>query len=264
MKLIACAMAAVTLFSGCASFHTYTAVKPRDGENTKLVFKQGVGTLTSTEDDGDIVIYPTYRLNDTRSAPTFSIFYVNKSDKQVDFSNANIKVFFRGKQQALYTFEERTAEIRSEVMKKQVLLAIVGGIAAGASAYAASHQTSTYQSSGNVWASNGRRSAFGGWNSTAVVRTYDPLAGAIAGGAVAAGTVVGINQIEKQGADDEARARALLQENTLPPMSSIEANLMIKGCCEATTTNDDNVLFVVDIAGKTKSFLFQRKTIESK
>jgi len=236
--------------SGCANLHTYTASKPADG-NTTLVFKQGVGTLASSEPEGDIVIYPTFRLLNSGAIPTFSIYYMNKTDKPVDFSNANVKVFWRGAQVGLYTFEERTAEIRSNKMKAQILMAVVGGVAAASAAHSASHQTTTY----NAYGRNG-------WIGGGQINTYNPAAGMLAAGTVGAATGVSINQIERYAANDEVRAQALLQQNTVLPQANVDAQLMVKNCCDDNVTANDEMRFEVTVGGKTKTFAFNRNTIK--
>jgi hypothetical protein len=133
-------------------------------------------------------MYPTFRTQGA-TMPTFTIGYANNSGEATDFTPGNVKAFFRGQPVPIYTYTERIAEIQSEKQAKQVALAIVGGLAAGAAAYGASRQTYRSNYSGYTAGLRGIRTFAG----MSTVRVYDPLAGiAAVGGA----TGLGIRQLE--------------------------------------------------------------------
>jgi hypothetical protein len=112
------------------------------------------------------------------------------------------------------------ASIRSAAKRKQIALAVLGVVAAGAAGYGASHQTTTYSG----YATNGYRSV---WTS-GTIQTYDPAAGILAGAAVGAATGVGIHQIAKAAGFEEQAAQAIFQHSTIRPSMTIVGQVMLK------------------------------------
>ena len=188
--------------------------------------------------------------------PTFTIGYANNTDAPVNFSTENIKAYFRGELVQVYTYTEKIAEIQSEKRGKQVLLAIAGGLAAGAAAYSASRQTYTNNYSGYVQ-SRGRVTAFAGSNT---VRVYDPMSGILVGAAVGGATGLGIQQLEYNAQNQEQSAGSILQENTIDSRQMVVGNLILKDCCDPFSKPNETIRFEVTVNGKVSVFEFARIT----
>lgn len=97
-----------------------------------------------------MTMYPTFRYQSAGDIPTFTLMVQNRSDHAIDFVPEQIDASIDDRAAHVYTLEERVGEIRRSARRRQIALAIAGGLAAGASAYAASHQTTTYSSYGFV------------------------------------------------------------------------------------------------------------------
>jgi hypothetical protein len=137
-------------------------------------------------------------------------------------------------------------------------LAILGGLAAGAASYSASHRTYRSNYSGTAWNNRGGRASFIG---SSTVRVYDPAAGILAGGAVAGATGVGIAQIENNAANAEMAAEAILQENTVEPMQMVNGVVILRDCCDQFPKAGDVIRFEVSASGRTSVFEFSRTTL---
>lgn len=240
--------------TGCKTLVTYSP-SVQDPTQT-LKYTQGVGTLTQKTDTDEVFMYPTFRTQGTTD-PTFTIGYANNSGRAVNFDVSNVKAFFRGQPVPLYTYTEKVAQIESEKRSQQIALAIVGGLAAGAAAYSASHRT--YSSNYTGYASNRfGTSTFSGYNT---VRVYDPMSGILAGAAVGGATAVGINQIEYNAQNQQQAALAILQANTVEPLQMVSGALIMKACCDAFAKKDDVIRFEVTVSGKTSIFEFNRAVL---
>ncbi|MDM0044954.1 hypothetical protein QTH91_10695 [Variovorax dokdonensis] len=198
-------------------------------------------------------MYPAFKKQGTKD-PTFIIGFANNSSEPVSFDTTNVKAFFRGQEVPIYTYLERSAEIESNKRAQQIALAIVGGLAAGAAAYGASHRTYSGSYSGYV-SGRGGMTTFAGSNS---VRVYDPMSGILAGGAVAGGTALGIQQIEYTAQALEQAAGSILQMNTVDPLKLVSGTLILKGCCDPYPNKDDLIRFEVTVNGKMSVFEFNR------
>lgn len=178
----------------------------------------------------------------------------DNSGEPINFAPENVKAFFRGQPVQIYTYTERIAEIQSEKQAKQIALAIIGGLAAGAAAHSASRQTYTSNYSGFA---SGRRGItnFGGSSTTTV---YNPAAGILAGAAVGGAAGLGIRQIAYDAQNQEQYANSILQANTVEPMQVVTGDLIIKTCCDPYPKPDDLVRFEVTARGKTSVFEFMR------
>jgi hypothetical protein len=208
-------------------------------------------------EQNEMFMYPAFRTQGF-TEPTFVLGYANNSSTKEDFSAANVKAFFRGQPVPVYTYTEKVAQIQSDKRSKQIALAILGGLAAGAAAYNASHQTYTSNYSGTAWNNRGGRAAFSG---TSTIRVYDPAAGMLAGGAVAGATGFGIHQLENNAANAEIAAGAILQENTVEPMQMVNGNIILRDCCDQFVKPADSLRFEVTANGKTSVFEFLRTVV---
>ncbi|MGJ7511822.1 hypothetical protein [Variovorax sp. GT1P44] len=225
-------------------------------ESQTLKYVQGVGTLAEKSSTQEVFMYPTFKTQGT-SMPTFTVGFANNSGEAVNFSPDNIKAFFRGTPIPIYTYVERTSEIQSAKRSEQIALAIVGGLAAGAAAYSASHRT--YQSSYSGFAGNRYGSTtFAGTNT---VKVYDPLSGIVAGAAIGGATALSIQQVEFNAQNQELAANAILQMNTVDPLQMVTGDLVLKNCCDPHPTSEDVIRFEVTAGGKTSTFQFDRKKV---
>lgn len=188
------------------------------------------------------------------SGPTFTIGYANNAEVPVNFSTDNVKAFFRGEPVRIYTYTEKIDEIQSNKRAKQIALAVLGAVAAGAAAYSASRTTYTNNYSGYV-ASRGRVTTFAGSNT---VRVYDPMAGMFVGAAIGGATGLGVQQLEYNAQNQEEAAGSILQENTVDPQRMVMGNLILKDCCDPFTAPNDIVRFEVAVNGKVNVFEFIR------
>jgi hypothetical protein len=133
---------------------------------------------------------------------------------------------------------------------KQIALAIVGGLAAGAAAYNASHQTTNYSSWGYV----GNRPVL----ISGTIQTYDPAAGMFAGLAVGAATGVGIHQIAQAAGNREQAAQGIFQRTTIAPGATAVGQVQIK----AGRSSLSNVRLTVPVSGQPVSASFDRKVTQ--
>lgn len=245
------AVASLLFFSGCSTLVAYSP--QTSGPHQSLKYTQGVGTLSVKNSDQEIFMYPAFKTQGP-SQPTFVIGYANNSASAEAFSPDNIKAYFRGVPVPIYSYTEKVQEIRNEKLGKQVALAILGGLAAGAAAHNASRQTYTSNYSGAVW---GRGSAvrFAG---SSTLRVYDPAAGMLAGAAVGGATGVGLAQLEYNAQNQERAAEAILQANTVDPQRMITGSVILKDCCDPSPRSDDSIRFEVTANGKVSEFRFRR------
>lgn len=256
-RKIAFVMAAAVAMSGCSTMVTYSG-KPNAPVQT-IKYTQGVGSVIEKNEVQEIFMYPTFKMQGP-TMPTFTIGYANNADEPVNFTTDNVKAYFRGQPVPIYTYTERVAEIKSEKQSQQIALAIVGGLAAGAAAYGASHRT--YQSNYNGYvAGRGGVTSFYGANT---VRVYDPLAGIVAGAAVGGATGLGIQQLEFNAQNQERAANSILQANTVDPLHMVSGELILKGCCDPYAQGNDTIRFEVTANGKTSVFEFERTKVASR
>lgn len=251
-----CLVALAVLVSGCSTTIAYTPRPNKEAAQT-LKYTDGVGTLSEKDEARELFVYSRFKTQGP-TQPTFTIGYANNTAEPVDFSTDNVKAYFRGA--PIYTYTERIAEIQSEKQAKQIALAIIGGLAAGAAAYGASRQTYRSNYAGAV---AGRRgvTTFAGSNT---VRVYDPVAGMLAGAAVGGATVLGIRQIEYNAENQEQSANAILQLNTVEPLQMVTGDLVLKNCCDPAPQANDLVRLEVTASGKTSVFEFARTQIKAR
>lgn len=254
---VALITAAAVASSGCSTMVTYSGKANAPVQTIK--YTQGVGSVIEKNEVHEIFMYPTFKMQGT-TMPTFTIGYANNGGEPVNFTTDNVKAFFRGQSVPIYTYTERIAEIKSEKQSQQIALAIVGGLAAGAAAYGASHQT--YRSSYNGYvAGRGGVTTFSGANT---VRVYDPLAGIVAGAAVGGATALGVQQLEFNAKNQEQAANSILQANTVEPLHVVSGELILKGCCDPYQQAGDTIRFEVTANGRTSVFEFERSKVAAR
>ena len=217
MKASVVGSALLLLLAGCATTQLASYV-PVEGQVT--TYNQGIGTITSSDDNVKLMMYPTFRYQSPDDIPTFTLMVENKTNHPFDFNPGKVTALLDGEECHIYTLEERVAEIRTDARNRQIALAIIGGIAAGAAAYNASHTQTTYSSWGRVGNSN--------FYSGGVINTYDPLAGMFAGAAVGGIAAVGIHQIDVAAGHEEQAAQAIFQRTTIAPGVTVIGQVMIR------------------------------------
>jgi hypothetical protein len=243
MKRLIALMTITTALTGCAT--TLTTYVPSGGQ--AVSYDQGVGTITSRTDDAAIMMYPTFRYQDPSDIPTFTLMVQNTTDHNIDFNPDLLTANLDNQQCHVYSMEERVSEIRRSAKRKQIALAIAGGLAAGAAGYAASHQTTTYTSVGYV----GHHSFY----STGSIQTYDPAAGIFAGAAVGAATGVGIHQIGKAAGYQEQAAQGIFQRTTIRPGMTAIGQVELK----THSAHFSAVSLAVPVGGAVSELQFQKK-----
>jgi hypothetical protein len=243
----------VFLMSGCAT--QLTTYKPT--ANEPAMYNQGIGAVSWQTDEAVLTMYPTFRFQSPSDIPTFTLMVENKTDHAIDFMPEGIHAWFDNHECHVYTLEERISEIRTAKKRKQIALAVAGGLAAGASAYAASHSTTTYSGYGTATSYNN----YGGVRQTnfytsGTIQTYDPAAGILAGAAVGAATGVGIHQIEKVAGYEEQAAQGIFQHSTIPPGATIVGQVMLK----PTGSQLGTLRMDVPVDAKPVTFMFAKGT----
>src|SRR5208282_6008449 len=142
--IIACST--LLLLAGCAT--ELTSYAPTG--NQTVVYDQGIGAITWEADGVVLTMYPTFNYQSPSDIPTFTLMVRNNTSRNIDFVPESIHAYIDDHDCHVYTLQERVGEIRSAAKRKQIALAVLGGVAAGAAAYGASHQTTTYNSYGQV------------------------------------------------------------------------------------------------------------------
>lgn len=236
-------VAITAALAGCAT--RLTSYAPSDGQS--VVYDQGVGTITVRTPDANIMMYPTFRYQATSDIPTFTLMVQNISNHDIDFNPETLTASLDDQQCHVYTMEERVLEIRRAAKRKQIALAIAGGLAAAGAGYAASHQTTTYSSVGYV----SNRSFY----TTGTIQTYDPAAGIFAGAAVGAATGVGIHQIAKAAGYQEQAAQGIFQRTTIHPGTTAIGQVELK----ATSARFAVVHVDVPVDGASTGLQFLKK-----
>jgi len=232
------------VLTGCAT--QLTSYAPT--ANQTVVYDQGVGAITWETDETVLTIYPTFRFQSPSDIPTFTLMVQNKTNHDIDFVPENIHAYFDERECHVYTLEERVGEIRSSAKRKQIALAVLGGLAAGAAAYGASHQTATYSSYGVV----GHRQYW----SSGTIQVYDPASGILAGAAVGVATGVGIHQIARSAGYEEQAAEGIFQHSTIRPGTTMVGQVMLK-----RASGQEGALRVdVPVAAARSTFTFTKKT----
>ncbi len=232
------------LLGGCAA--PLTTYKPADNQIVR--YNQGVGTISDDTPDFSLLMYATFKYQAPSDLPTFTLVVEDRGGHAIDFNPENIRAYVDGRECHVYTLEQRISEIKRHKIEKQIALAIVGGLAAGASAYAASHTTTNYSSFGYV----GRTPVF----MSGSIQTYDPAAGILAGAAVGVATGVGIQQLENAAAYQEQAAQGIFQHSTVANGTTVAGQIVIK----PTTNRFGTLRLEVPVEGQVLTFTFLKAT----
>jgi hypothetical protein len=222
-------MAAMAILGGCAA--PLTSYVPSEGQ--VVSYNQGVGTITAQTADATLLMYPTFRYQSPSDIPTFTLMVQNTTNHDIDFNPDTLSASVDTQQIHVYSMEERVSEIRKSARRKQIALAIAGGLAAAGAGYAASHQTATYTNVGYV----GNRSFY----STGTVSVYDPAAGIFAGAAVGAATGIGVHQIGKAAGYEVQAAQGIFQRTTIRPGSTAIGQIELKSSSSRFSAVNINV-----------------------
>lgn len=244
---IAVTVLTLLLLGGCAT--PLTSYAPTADQTVE--YDQGIGAITWETDGVVLTMYPTFSYQSPSDIPTFTLVVQNKTSRNIDFVPENIHAYFDEHDCHVYTLQERIGEIRSAATRKKIALAVLGGLAAGAAAYGASHQTTSYTSYGAV----GHRQYWG----SGTIQTYDPASGILAGAAVGAVTGVGIHQIAREAGYEEQAAQAIFQHSTIRPGTTIVGQVILKPSSNKFGTLKLDV--PVDMAKST--FTFTKRTTSS-
>ena len=229
---------------GCAA--PLTTYKPAD--NQIVSYNQGVGAITDDEPAFSLVMYPTFKYQSPSDLPTFTLMVQDRSGSPIDFDPAGVRAFLDGKECHVYTLEQRVSEIHRKKKEKQIALAVLGGLAAGAAGYAAAHPSATYTSYGYV----GRHPVF----MSGTVQMYDPAAGMLAGAAMGAATGVGIRQLDNAAAYQEQAAQGIFQHSTVAAGSTAVGQIVLKPSFSGFGT----LRIDVPVQGQTVAFTFIKDT----
>jgi hypothetical protein len=241
-SVIACST--LMLLTGCAT--QLTSYAPTASQTVQ--YDQGVGAITWETDEAVLTMYPTFRFQSPSDIPTFTLMVQNKTNHNIDFAPGSIQAYLDDHDCHVYTLEERVGEIRGAAKRKQIALAVIGGRAAGAAAYGASHQTTTYSSYGQV--------GYHQFWTSGTIQTYDPAAGILAGAAVGAATGVGIHQIARAAGYEEQAAQAIFQHSTIRPGTTIVGQVMLK----PASRQDGTLRLDVPVNTARSTFTFAKKT----
>jgi hypothetical protein len=232
------------VLGGCAA----PLITYKPAENQIVSYNEGVGTITNDEPEYSLIMYPTFRYQSPSDLPTFTLMVEDRSQHSIDFDPAGVRAFLDNKECHVYTLEQRVSEIHRKKVEKQVALAILGGVAAGAAAYSASHSTTTYGSYGYV----GYRPVM----MSGTIQTYDPAAGILAGAAVGVATGVGIHQLGNAAAYQEQAAQGIFQHSTITASETVAGQIMLK----PSSSGFGTLRLEIPIAGRTEIFSFVKAT----
>jgi hypothetical protein len=205
MRIVfACALCA--LVAGCVTTET---VQFRPKPQQQALMRDGQAALISRRQNSIVMIRPAARQFQAGGRPVFAVAIYNLSGRPIDFRMANVQVVQTVNQQTVelkvFTFEELATEERN----RQVAMAIMGGLAAGANAYSAS-RAGYYNNTSTVSTSRG----------TYQVHTtgYSPTANAIAQSNAAVQNEAMISGIVEQGQKNMAGLeQGVIKDNTLLP-----------------------------------------------
>jgi hypothetical protein len=232
------------MLSGCATpITSYTPAADQLAE-----YDQGVGSVRWETDEAVLTMYPTFQFQSPSDIPTFTLMVQNKTNHNIDFVPTSINAWLDERQCHVYTLEERISEIKSAAKRKQIALAVLGGVVAAGAGYAASHQTTTYSSYGTI----GNRQFF----SSGMIQTYDPASGIFAGAVVGAATGVGIHQIAREAGYEIQAAQAIFQHTTIRPGTTIVGQVMLK----PSSNHFGNLRLDVPVSTAQTTFTFTKKT----
>jgi hypothetical protein len=203
--VVACALCA--LVAGCARTET---VQFRPKAQQQAMIRDGQAALVSRSKNSIVMVRPASRQFQTGGRPVYVLAITNLGGMPVNFLMANVAVtqYVNGQPLALQvlTFEQLATEERN----RQIAVAIIGGLAAGANAYSASRAGHYSQSStvttpqGNVYQVN--------------TTGFSPTANAIAQSNAAAQNEAMIGSMIERGQQNMAALeQGVIKDNTLMP-----------------------------------------------
>lgn len=203
---IAFVFALAALCSGCAS-HEIANFQPQAGQ--QAIVRDGQPALVSRAKNSIVLIRPASRQFVSGGRPVFVVGIFNLSPAPLEFRVADIQATQTVNQQEVqlkvFTYDELVQEERN----RQVVAAILTGVAAGANAYSAAHA--------------------GYYNSTSTVSTphgmyqvntvgYSPTANAIAQANASAQNEAMISATIEQGQQNLANLeQGVIKDNTMLP-----------------------------------------------
>ena len=142
--VMACALAA--LVAGCVTTET---VQFRPKAQQEAMIRDGQAALISRRKNSIVMIKPASRQFQVGGRPVYAVGIYNLSGVPINFLMANVQVNQLVNNQTValkvFTYDELVTEERN----RQVAMAIIGGLAAGANAYSAS-QAGRYSSTSTV------------------------------------------------------------------------------------------------------------------
>jgi hypothetical protein len=202
--VIACALCA--LVAGCVTTET---VQFRPKAQQESLIRDGQAALISRRKNSIVMIRPAARQFQIGGRPVYAVGIYNLGGVPINFLMANVQVnqIVNNQNLALkvFTYDELVTEERN----RQVAMAILGGLAAGANAYSAS-RAGYYNNTSTVHTRSG----------TYQVHTtgYSPTANAIAQSNAAAQNEAMISGIVEQGQQNMAALeQGVIKDNTLMP-----------------------------------------------
>lgn len=204
---IACVFLCATTLAGCATTET---VSFRPKTQQEAVIRDGQPALVSRRSTSIVMIRPASRQFQSGARPVFVVGIYNLGRQPVNFLTTNVSATQTiGAQQLalkIYSYDELASEERN----RQVAMAILTGLAAGANAYSAS-RAGYYNSSSTVTTPRG--------NVYQVSTTgYSPTAAAIAQQNAAIQNEAMISATIEQGQANLATLeKTVLKDNTLFP-----------------------------------------------
>jgi hypothetical protein len=203
---IAFVVALAALCGGCAS-HEVASFQPLAGQQS--IVRDGQPALVSRTKNSIVLIRPASRQFVSGSRPVFVVGIFNLSPAPLEFRVADIQATQFVNQQEVqlkvFTYDELVQEERN----RQVVAALLTGVAAGANAYSASH-AGYYNSTSTVSTPHGTFQV----NTTG----YSPTANAIAQANASAQNEAMISATIEQGQQNLANLeQGVIKDNTMLP-----------------------------------------------
>lgn len=206
MKKIAAALAALTL-GACVTTET-AEFKPTVGQ--EAIVRDGNPALVSKKPNSIVLARPASRKFQIGARPVYVIAVMNAGPQSVLLSTGNIKVQQMRDGEPIADLKVFTYDdLVKEEQARQVMAAILVGVAAGASAAAAAN-AGNYRSTSTIYTPRG---------STTVYTTgYNPTAAAIAQSNAAANSAVMMSAAVERGQQNMAALeQQVLKDNTVMP-----------------------------------------------
>ena len=242
-SIIPLALAAVML-TGCVSTKT---IAVSSSSPVRATYEQGTAVLKSQKVSGVVVRVLTAQFTkETNALPAFYIVVSNGSEKETDFSAANVTAFSGKDRVGVYTFEEMEKKIKREAAMMAFALAMNS-----ASQSMAASMPQTTQSSGSVYATGPGGSARAVYSGTTT--TYNPAAASAAQAQINAQTMGQMSVVASARDIQLNNLGSMLRRNTLPPGAFVGG--VVKLHAEDIRSGEPLKL-VVALAGDSHEFVF--------